>query len=603
MGTIQYFYLLCKPTYKSMPIPSKNQLFVQMSKYLENTSSSNWEEITEILSNFIDSVPTIPGVSSEEFLRQSSKGTAFITFDYGIDGVSIEISKYAQALQSLFKICGEARIHFIGGDFYSQAESVLQPNWQRLRIEGINGWDKWDNGKWFAGLFYEDMPADSEGSKILASEIYRQAVAIAKMLGRYFVDQNISLLIPVNIASNPGNMALTLALIMVSEALGIYVINSNHDYYWDGGKPASEYAPDEPTGVRDHFFRNIDNTPFFNLFKSLYPWNGRRWLQVNINGLQTKKLIECYGFPKGKVFEIGTYVSDEFFADYTQDDVKFARLRMGHILSGGDPVMSPLPVDAHFDGLEDWMRNQTPRILGARSGLRVDPTSDNLIYLLQPTRIVARKRIERNLFLIQGLLQRGPLRKEFEVNQNLQLVLHITGPTPIEHQTDHERVLHAYLEIRKNVPVHISDRIFLAFSVGHEYHASFHAKNYPRLHIEDIYRMASAVPFPSKTEGRGLPIIESSACGVPIICSRYDPEEVFAGVVGENLTEEQQIRYILFPEEPFSDTFLKEVTDLLLKPELNKARIQHNKVAVRSRYSFVVLEDTFRYLLDRLSDI
>lgn len=586
-----------------MTIPAKNKLFDQMSETLGNVSLSSWEEITEILSVFKDSVPAPSRMRSEEFFHLAGRGTAFITFDYGIDGVSIEIYKYAQALQSLFEIWGDAEIHFIGGDFYSQADSVLRPDWRRFRIEGINGWAKWDNGKWFAGLFYEDMPAGSEKSNVLASEVYRQAVAIANRLGRYLVDQNISLIIPVNIASNPGNLALTLALTLVSEALGIYVINSNHDFYWDGGKPASDRAPGEPPGIRDHFFRNVDNTPFFTLFKLLYPWNGMRWLQVNINKLQIKKLIECYGFPEEKVFEVSTYVSDEFFAAYTQEEVKLARLRMGHILSGGNPVMHPLPVEVHIEGLGDWMRNQTPRILGARSGLRVDPTSDDLIYLLQPTRIVARKRIERNLYLIQELFQRGPLREKFEKNQKLQLVLHITGPTPIEHHIDHERVLRAYLEIRKNVPVPIFDRIFLAFSVGHKDHASFRAKNYRRLRIEDIYRMATAVLFPSETEGRGLPIIESSACGVPIICSRYSPDEVFAGVVGENLAEEQQICYVLFPEGSFSDAFLNEVTHLLLKPEMNKARIQHNKTAVRSRYSFAVLEDTFRNLLDRLRTI
>ena len=87
----------------------------------------------------------------------------------------------------------------------------------------------------------------------------------------------------------------------------------------------------------------MDNTPFFTLFKSLYPWNGLRWLQVNINKLQTNKLIDFYGFPEEKVYEVGTCVSDEFFADYTQEDVKLARLRMGHILSGGNLDMHPLP--------------------------------------------------------------------------------------------------------------------------------------------------------------------------------------------------------------------------------------------------------------------
>ncbi len=111
-----------------------------MSEVLGNTSLSCWEEITEILSGFKDIVPTPSRMRSEEFFQLAARGTAFITFDYGIDGVSIEISKYAQALQSLFEIWGDAEIHFIGGDFHSQAESVLQPDWPRYGGRGNNGW-------------------------------------------------------------------------------------------------------------------------------------------------------------------------------------------------------------------------------------------------------------------------------------------------------------------------------------------------------------------------------------------------------------------------------------------------------------------------------
>ena len=60
--------------------------------------------------------------------------------------------------------------------------------------------------------------------------------------------------------------------------------------------------------------------------------------------------------------------------------------------------------------------------------------------------------------------------------------------------------------------------------------------------------MADAVVFPSETEGRGLPIIEASASGVPIICSQYHPREVFGDVIGEKLPKELQIHYTLFPE-------------------------------------------------------
>jgi glycosyltransferase involved in cell wall biosynthesis len=586
-----------------IPLPSKQKLFDQLTLILEKTSPSSWEDISVVLTEVRSGAPTLPQMESDEFLRLASTGIAFVTFDYGIDGVSIEISKYGQALQSMLDSFGDANLHFIGGDFYHQADSVLKPDWLRFRIDGINGWSKWDEGKWFAGLFYEDMPAGSESSDELASEVYRQAVNIAHRLGSYIVEHQISLLIPVNIASNPGNIALTLAFVLVSEALGLYVLNSNHDFYWDGGKPKSEQGADEPPGVRDHFFRNMENTPFFHLFRSLFPWNGRRWLQTNINTLQSTKLITDFGFPQQQVLEINTCVSDEFFSAYSQDEVKYARLRMGHILSDGDPILHSYPVAVHIEDLTNWMRDQTPRILGMRAGLPVDPSSEDLIYLLQPTRIVARKRIERNLHLLRALFEHGPLKDAFEKNQKLQLVLHITGPTPIEHQLDHERVMDAYLELIGSIPANISERIFLALSVGHEEHASFHEKAYPRLTIEDIYRMATAVVFPSETEGRGLPIIESSACGVPIICSRYNPEKVFADVVGEHLPEEQQIQYIQFPEGEFSDLFLEEVANLLLKPETNRSRIEHNKTAVRSRYSFDVLEETFRDLLDKLRTI
>ena len=120
------------------------------------------------------------------------------------------------------------------------------------------------------------------------------------------------------------------------------------------------------------------------------------------------------------------------------------------------------------------------------------------------------------------------------------MVLHITGPTPIEHQADLEVVLKSFIDINSGLTDTVSERFFLAFSVGTEEHPCFSEKNFQRLCIEDIYHLANMVLFPSETEGRGLPIIESSAAGIPISCSRYQPEETFKGVVGEGLPEEQK---------------------------------------------------------------
>ncbi len=578
-----------------------NNQFQHATTVLDSFHPVDWDDIVSLLSQIknIETPPLVP--DCKDCLRYFARGTAFITFSYGIDGVSIEAAKYAHTLHDLFSPFGDPSIHFIGESFQPQVSSILRADWHRFEIDGIDGWNKWDDGKWFKALFRRRMKSYSQESDLLADEVFRQAVSITKRLGRYLIDNQISLVVPVNIASNPGNIALTLGLVLVTEILGIYVLNSNHDFYWEAGKPLSDREPGEEPDVRDHFFRNIGNKPFFSLLKSLYPWNGDKWLQININARQSRRLIKKFGFPKDKVFEISTSIADAFFAATSKRDVIDIRLRMGHIISHGEATMHPVSIADHLAGVDAWMKNQQPVILGARPGLVVDPNSDDLIILLQPTRIVSRKRIERNLELIGALFKRGELREEFERNPNRQLVLHITGPVPKEHQEDLVRVLSAYQQAISTLPESLAHRIFVAFSVGHETHASFSDKQFQPLTIEAIYRMADVVVFPSETEGRGLPIIEASASGIPIICSQYRPREVFGDVIGERLSKELQIRYYKFPEGRFHRAFLSEVARLLIHPGARQDIIIHNRKAVHARFGHAPFKDKFERLLGRLS--
>jgi len=212
--------------------------------------------------------------------------------------------------------------------------------------------------------------------------------------------------------------------------------------------------------------------------------------------------------------------------------------------------------------------------------------------------VIARKRIEKGVELIQALLQ-GPLGATFKQNPARQLVLHITGPTPLENREDLETILDVYRNLIDHLPPAFSNRVFLAFSGGHGTHDSFEEQYLEDMNIADIYRMATAVLFPSETEGRGLPIIESGAVGIPLICSRYEPQEVFATVIGEDLPQEYQIHYLLFPEDAFSEAFLEEVTDLLIHPEAWAKWRAHNRRAIRLRYSTAALSASFQRLLDR----
>ena len=104
--------------------------------------------------------------------------------------------------------------------------------------------------------------------------------------------------------------------------------------------------------------------------------------------------------------------------------------------------------------------------------------------------------------------------------------------------------------------------------------------------------------FPSQTEGRGLPIVEASAAGVPIVCSRYEPDAVFAEVVGEHLDPEDRVEFEPFPDRRTRRGLLDRLTGLLLDPAARQASVAHNRTAVEHRYSL----DAFAASLDRILD-
>ncbi len=141
----------------------------------------NWADISTILEK----------TKTSSHSQELSPRIAFITFNYGIDGVSIEISKYARCFEKIF---GEnTEVHLIGGQFFENSNAVLKKRWKKLAIPNFDGWDKWAGGKWFEKLFYSDMPADSELSDKMAVEIYNQATEFSEILYKYLTENNISI--------------------------------------------------------------------------------------------------------------------------------------------------------------------------------------------------------------------------------------------------------------------------------------------------------------------------------------------------------------------------------------------------------------------------
>ncbi len=560
----------------------------------------DWYDIERVLDGLAAS-PGPPHLPPHPLAPEVDLRVAFITFAYGIDGVSVEIAKYARSLEALKRDQGRVgEIHCLGGGFAPAADGVLDAGWKRKLIPNGNGWSKWGDGRLFARLFEESMPAYSPASQQVANAVWREALQFTQILCTYFADHKINLVIPVNVNSNPGNLALALATVFATEISGLPVLNSCHDFYWEAGKPASQRADGEPAGPRDHFFRNIGNRPFFAVFQRLLPWNGTNWFQLTINGLQYREIISTSGISRSRAMEIGTYLEASYLTPCLPARQAEIRQQLTYILGHGSRIVTTVPVNQFRGQLTQWMKNQQPLVCALEDEFGLDVMQPSTLWFLQPTRILPRKRIERDLQLISALMRYPPFALLFEENPQMLLFLHITGPVPAEHEAALARILDAYEHLAEEVPRPLRRRIFLALSAGKLAHSGAGPRGVQHLEVCDLYKMSDLILLPSQTEGRGLPIVEAGATGVPLVCSRYQPEAVFRSVVGENLPKGSQLRFIELPEDNWPSSFLQEVTDAVFLPGGWAARALHNRRVVARRYGMDVLQNSFIQAVEEL---
>ena len=90
--------------------------FEYLIEFIEKKRITSWDDLGDLLSNIQkDKNNCIFKGSFEDFMNYIEKnGIAFITFEYGVDGVSIEIIKYIKVFREIFQ---NPKIHLIGGEF------------------------------------------------------------------------------------------------------------------------------------------------------------------------------------------------------------------------------------------------------------------------------------------------------------------------------------------------------------------------------------------------------------------------------------------------------------------------------------------------------
>jgi len=545
----------------------------QFLETLDKEEIKTWFDLGLFLDKLKDERKKAPHFATHRaFKKHIAKGTAFINYYLAIDGVTIENIKYAIALRKIFP---SIKIHWIQDHIDSRQTHFAQDQITH-DIKGIDGFDHWPP---YLKLFHEKLERGSATYNELIVTIWKETLYIIKELLTYFNKNEITNMFITNVGCNPGQIALTLAIVIISEKLGMPVLSSNHDFYWEGGSAPSLR---KKKGPRDHFFKNYEVGELFSIIQQLYPWDSDKWMQVNINHLQTKHCIKRRGVNPNTLMEITTSVEIEDYSRITDKQRKIILRKLNLLL-----LYTPLKKK-----IKDYAK---PILLSVQK----QTFNEETIIFLQPTRIIKRKRIERDILLFKQLLGKKTFLKHLSTRN---CIFVITGPIATGNLPYCEMIIKEWKSLIDSLPLTVQKRLAIAFAFGKIKNKSFDTnvkKN--DMTISEAYEIANFVLLPSKTEGRGLPLLESSAAYTPIIASRYVPITVYKHVVGEHLPKVEQIQTIEFPER-INGAFVERIIQYLLDDALLKETTTQNRKVVQERFHFSNLEKDFEEAYSRLQE-
>ena len=516
-------------------------------------------------------------------------GVAFITFYFAIDGITVEVEKYAKTFKNIYP---NIPIHYIAGEIKPEADELIHKNAFKKVIKEMDGFDNWPL---YDDFFKIKMERGSKEYNELIVKFWDEVLILVEKLGKYIEENNISLLYLINVCSNPGNVSLALAIVLISEYLGIAIINNNHDFYWEGGNREVEIKKKGlKKGPRDFFFHNAHVGEFFSVIDMIYPWESRSWMNVNINKIQHNHLINIKGHNPANSAMIGTAV-DTNLNQMSKRDIIKAFMQVSSIFANTKDTITVHTAAHHIES----ERSLKPILLGYQTIKKFDFVNNNIIFL-QPTRVISRKSIELNFKLVRQLFKNKDFFKKFHDNPQLSLSLLVSGPIPHGQQNYYQDLVQDFKNFLKELPKEFRSKVLLGFLFSEFDKYEFKKKYKKPLDIEQLYDIASLILLPSQTEGRGLPIIEAAACGTPIFCKQYEPRAVYDEVIGYHLDEAQRLKVLEFKGYKIPKKLIAKISDHIFYPQNRMADVTHNRNVIHQRYSLDALQKNMAYLIKRL---
>ncbi len=571
----------------------------EMINNLRNERINTWFDLGLFIDRFKENkkIPSCEFMGFYEDFKESvqSNGIGFITFDFGIDGVTIEICKYAKAFRKFLK---NVPIHLIGSKFYPEGKHLLDKSYKKFEIENTEVFNRWPL---YEDFFLTKLERGSSEYNELIHRYWKEVLYLAEKLGCYIEKNKINLLYLINICSNPGNVSLSLAAILVSEYLGIPVINNNHDFYWEGGNRQIDIVTHNiRPGPRDFFFTNSDIGEFFSLMEVILPWESRSWISVNINKNQTRHLININGYNPANVTEINTAVNIKAYKNVPKEAKVKAFIQIKDILARYKKKIRIQTPEQIYNNSNLSRENIEPVIIGNGDPADVFNFTKNNIIFLQPTRVMVRKRIEIGFDLIKKLFNNKEFTTKIDQNPLLHITLLVTGPIAQGQYEYFTKLVKNFDKFLKSLENKYKKRIFLGFLFSEFDKKRFTDKYKLPLTILELFNIASLILLPSETEGRGLPIIEAAACGVPIFVNRFYPRRVFEEVIGKNLIRKLRFQVFEFSGNEISKKMAAKILEWIFFPQKYISDIEHNRAVVEERYSMKSLENNIRSIFFKL---
>ena len=569
----------------------------ELSQILNEQKINTWFDLGLFIDRFREEKDLnnqyFSGTYDEYKSLLSNSSVAFLTFYYSVDGVTIEVEKYAKIFRNLFN----TQIHYIAGAFYPESKLLIHKDTKKFEIPECNGFDDW---KFYDSFFNTKFDRGGELYNQLITDFWKEVLGIVKKLSLYVEKNEIKLLYLLNICSNPGNVSYCLATILVSEFMGIPVINNSHDFYWEGGNSEIDrQTKNLPKGPRDFFFTNSHIGEFFSLIENLYPWQSNIWLSLHINRKQTEHVININGHNPANVAEIGTAVDMAGYSNVSKRKKLDTLMQFEKVFSRNSKRLVAYSVTGVIENELVDLTNPHPILIGNKTKVFKNFVDENIIFL-QPTRIVSRKRIEVGFKLVKELFESKRFLNKFYESPNLKLTILVTGPIPPGQGKYFIKLIKRFKELLDTFPEEKASRIHLGFMFSAFDKKSFKKKFQFPIGIPELYNIASLILLPSKTEGRGLPIIEAAASGVPIFCRRYFPENVYSEVIGEHLPEKERLIVIEYDGKKILQKHIESITQQVFFAHKYRHEVKHNKKVVQKRYSIQSLSNNIEAVVKQL---